>query len=156
MPAKKSAKPSPKARPARVRALDRIPALQAAGGDAAVLDRLYTVIRGRRGADPEKSYVARLFAKGRMKIAQKVGEEGVETALAAAAGSRLELVGESADLLFMLLVLWSECGVKPADVFAELARREGRSGIDEKKSRADVKVPARTRAPSRTKLKAQR
>jgi phosphoribosyl-ATP pyrophosphohydrolase len=124
--------------------------------DAAVLDRLYTVIHGRRGADPDKSYVARLFAKGRLKIAQKVGEEGVETALAAAAGTRHELVGESADLLFMLLVLWSECGVKPADVFAELARREGHSGIDEKKSRADVKVPARTKAPARSKSRAKR
>jgi phosphoribosyl-ATP pyrophosphohydrolase len=124
--------------------------------DAAVLDRLHTVIRGRRGADPDKSYVARLFAKGRLKIAQKVGEEGVETALAAAAGTRQELVGESADLLFMLLVLWSECGVKPAEVFAELARREGRSGIDEKKSRADVKVPARTKAPARGKSRVKR
>lgn len=144
MPAKK---PAPKA---------RIRPRQPAAGGPAVLDRLYTVIRGRRGADPEKSYVARLYAKGRLKIAQKVGEEGVETALAAAAGSRLELVGESADLLFMLMVLWSECGVKPADVFAELARREGRSGIDEKKSRSDVKVSARKTASSRTKPRAQR
>lgn len=131
MPARKpvrTAKPRPPAQPP---------------GDAAVIERLYTVIRGRRGADPEQSYVARLYAKGRLKIAQKVGEEGVETALAAAAGTKADVVGESADLLFMLLVLWSECGVRPADVFAELARREGRSGIDEKKSRTDIRVPAR-------------
>ncbi len=137
MPARKPVKPAPKAKPTAVSAPGTKPS------DPAVIDRLYAVIRGRRGADPDKSYVARLYAKGRLKIAQKVGEEGVETALAAVAGNRKELVGESADLLFMLMVLWSECGVKPADVFAELARREGRSGIDEKKSRADVRIPAR-------------
>jgi len=134
MSAKKSAQSAPRPRTSR-----------AGAGDVAVVDRLYTVIRSRRGADPAKSYVARLYAKGRLKIAQKVGEEGVETALAAAAGDRSDLIGESADLLFMLLVLWSDCGVRPAEIFAELARREGRSGIDEMKSRADVKVPARTK-----------
>lgn len=137
MPSRKPAKPTTKAKPTAVSAPKTKPS------DSAVIERLHAVIRGRRGADPEKSYVARLYAKGRVKIAQKVGEEGVETALAAVAGNRKELVGESADLLFMLMVLWSECGVKPADVFAELARREGRSGIDEKKSRADVRITAR-------------
>ncbi len=142
MPAKKPVKPASKARAQRAKPSARSVPPKASASDAAVLDRLYAVIRSRRGADPEKSYVARLYAKGRLKIAQKVGEEGVETALAAATGSRKELVGESADLLFMLLVLWSERRVKPADVFAELARREGRSGIDEKKSRTDIRVPA--------------
>lgn len=137
MPSRKPAKPATKAKPTAVSAPKTKPS------DSAVIERLHAVIRGRRGADPEKSYVARLYAKGRVKIAQKVGEEGVETALAAVAGNRKELVGESADLLFMLMVLWSECGVKPADVFTELARREGRSGIDEKKSRADVRITAR-------------
>lgn len=118
-------------------------ASRSSAGDAAVLERLYDVIRDRRGADPDKSYVARLYAKGRPKIAQKVGEEGVETALAAVSGNKKDLVSESADLLFMLLVLWADCRVKPAQVYAELERREGRSGIDEKKSRADVRVSAK-------------
>ncbi len=101
----------------------------------AVIDRLFAVIESRRGGDPKTSYVAKLFSKGRRKIAQKVGEEAVETVIAAIDKDRGEVVKESADLLFLLMVLWAELDLKPADVFAELARREGTSGIAEKKAR---------------------
>ena len=103
--------------------------------DKDVVERLYAVIRARRGADPDGSYTAGLFAAGREKIAQKVGEEAVETVIAGAAGKRDELVRESADLIYHLLVLWAETGIVPDDVCAELARREGTSGIAEKAGR---------------------
>lgn len=99
------------------------------------LARLEAIIAARRGADPESSYVARLNAKGLGKIAQKLGEEAVETVIAAMAESREELVGEAADLLFHLLVLLSAKDIPLADVLAELDRREGTSGIAEKASR---------------------
>ncbi|MBC7953574.1 MAG: phosphoribosyl-ATP diphosphatase [Rhodospirillaceae bacterium] len=99
------------------------------------IDSLFQVIAARQGADPETSYTAKLFAKGRKKIAQKVGEEAVETALAAMVEGPEGVTSESADLLYHLLVLWAECGVKPDDVWAELNKRAGISGIDEKNSR---------------------
>ena len=105
------------------------------GSDAAVMDRVYSVIEGRRGADPETSFVAKMLAAGRQRIAQKVGEEAVETVIAATAGDRGETVRESADVLFFLMVLWCEMGVRPEEVFAELSRREGTLGIDEKNAR---------------------
>ncbi|CAA7613467.1 Phosphoribosyl-ATP pyrophosphatase [Candidatus Terasakiella magnetica] len=104
--------------------------------DSKILDDLYTVIASRRGTDPEKSYTAKLFARGRGKIAQKFGEEAVETVVAALSEGKDELIGESADTLYHLLVLWADCGVEPAKVWAELSRRAGTSGIDEKKARA--------------------
>lgn len=100
-----------------------------------VLDTLYTVIAGRKGADPSASYTAKLFAKGPEKITQKLGEEAVETIIAALVKGKPEIVSESADLLYHLLVLWADKGVLPADVWAELSRREGISGIAEKASR---------------------
>ena len=103
--------------------------------DAQVVERLYALILSRRGADPAFSYTAKLFAKGRRKIAQKVGEEAVEAVIAAVDEGRKDLIGESADLLYHLMVLWADCGISPADVYAELARREGTSGVDEKKLR---------------------
>ena len=103
--------------------------------DSTVLERLYAAIEARRGADPDESYTARLFARGPEKIAQKLGEEAVETVIAAVAGRRGEVVTESADLLYHLLVAWAEAGVAPGDVWAELARREGVSGIAEKRAR---------------------
>lgn len=103
--------------------------------DIRVLERLYAVIETRRGADPEGSWTARLFAQGLPKIAQKTGEEAIETVIAALGGEPAEVVAESADLLYHLLVLWAATGVEPAAVWAELARREGRSGVDEKKAR---------------------
>jgi phosphoribosyl-ATP pyrophosphohydrolase len=102
-------------------------------GDA--LERLWQVIEARRGADPETSYTAKLFARGTAKIAQKFGEEAVEAVIEGVRGDRAALVGESADVLYHLCVLWAACGVAPAYVAAELARREGASGIAEKKAR---------------------
>src|SRR6202047_1719010 len=102
------------------------------------LDRLWQVIQSRRAADPESSYTARLFARGRAKIAQKLGEEAVETIIEGVGDSPAGLVGESADLLYHLVVLWPPAGFSPADVAAELTRREGTSGIAEKRARANL------------------
>ena len=107
----------------------------AAGGDEHVLDRLYLVIDSRKGADPDTSYTARLFSRGRQQIAKKVGEEAVEALIEGIRGDRPKLVGESADLLYHLLTLWAAVGVKPQAVWTELARREGLSGIAEKAAR---------------------
>ncbi len=97
-----------------------------------ILDRLYAVIESRRGADPETSRTARYFDLGRAKIAQKVGEEAVETVIEAVRGDRGRLVEESADLLYHLLVLWADAGVTPDDVRAALARREGKPDASER------------------------
>jgi phosphoribosyl-ATP pyrophosphohydrolase len=102
------------------------------------LDRLWQVIQSRRGADPQSSYTARLFSRGRIKIAQKLGEEAVEAVIEGVRDNRTALVGESADLLYHLLVLWAAAGVSPLDVAAELTRREGTSGIEEKRARANL------------------
>ncbi len=99
------------------------------------LDRLYETVLARRTADPDSSYVAKLTARGRHKIAQKVGEEGVETALAAVSDDRAGIISESADLLFHLTILWADAGITPADIAGELARREGVSGLAEKAAR---------------------
>ena len=99
------------------------------------LDALEAVIRQRRGADPDSSYIARLSAKGRAKIAQKLGEEAVETVIAAIQDDREALKAEAADLVFHLLVLLADAGLTLDDVRAELARREGVSGIAEKAAR---------------------
>ncbi|MES1240310.1 MAG: bifunctional phosphoribosyl-AMP cyclohydrolase/phosphoribosyl-ATP diphosphatase HisIE [Acidobacteriota bacterium] len=86
---------------------------------------LAAVIAGRKGADPESSYTARLLAQGIERIAQKVGEEGVETAIAAVAGRRNALAGEAADLLYHLLVLLEASGIRPDEIGEELLRRHG-------------------------------
>jgi phosphoribosyl-ATP pyrophosphohydrolase len=101
----------------------------------AVLDRLAQVIAGRRRAGPDTSYTARLFAGGRAAIAAKLREEAEETAQAALTAGPQRVAAESADLLYHLLVLWAETGVAAADVWAELARREGTSGLAEKAAR---------------------
>lgn len=104
-------------------------------GDSAVLDRLFAVIEDRRGADPETSYTAKLFAEGDSRIAQKFGEEAVETLIAALSDEAPSLAAESADLLYHLLVLWAAKGLRPADVWLLLEDREGVSGLDEKAAR---------------------
>ncbi len=100
-----------------------------------LVDRLFATIESRKNGDPDKSYVAKMHGRGLNKIAEKLGEEAIETIVAAVAKDKGETVAESADLLFHLMVLWSAKGIKPADVFGELARREGLSGIEEKKGR---------------------
>jgi phosphoribosyl-ATP pyrophosphohydrolase len=99
------------------------------------LDRLFAVIKSRQGADPATSYTAKLFSQGTLKIAKKLGEEGVETALAAVAQDKTCLAAESADLLYHLLVLWAACGLTPDDAYKALEARANRSGIEEKASR---------------------
>ncbi|TVQ56719.1 MAG: phosphoribosyl-ATP diphosphatase [Rhodobacteraceae bacterium] len=105
-------------------------------GDPAVLTRLALTIAARRGADPATSHTARLLAEGPARCAQKFGEEAFETAIAAATGDREGLTAEAADALYHLLVTLEAAGVSFDAVLAELARREGVSGVAEKASRA--------------------
>lgn len=99
------------------------------------LTRLEHTITARKGTDPAASYVAQLHNRGVPVMARKLGEEAVEAAVAALSGSREELVGEAADVLFHLMVLLSGKDIALAEVLAELDRREGVSGIEEKASR---------------------
>lgn len=99
------------------------------------LERIAAVINARKGGDATKSYVARLLAEDEDAVLRKVGEEATEVILAAKSGERLELVRETADLWFHCLILLARQGLGPADVLAELHRREGISGIDEKAAR---------------------
>jgi phosphoribosyl-ATP pyrophosphohydrolase len=110
----------------------------ATGEFGPALERLWQVIQSRRGADPETSYTARLFSRGRAKIAQKLGEEAVETVIEGVGNNPAALVGESADLLYHLLVLWAAAGISPADVAVELTRRDGTSGLAEKRGRSNL------------------
>lgn len=102
--------------------------------DGSILDRLFVTIASRRGGDPSLSYTAKLFEAGTARIAQKLGEEAVETVIAAVKGES-GLIGESADLLYHLLVLWADAGVAPADIWTAVEARMGTSGIAEKRAR---------------------
>ena len=102
---------------------------------AGVLARLFATIEARKGADPASSYVASLLAKGGDAILKKIGEEATETVMASKDGVPARVTAELADLWFHCLVLLAHHGLSPADVLAELERREGRSGHDEKASR---------------------
>ena len=99
------------------------------------LERIAATIEERKGGDPEKSYVAKLFASGDDAILKKIGEEATEMVLAAKSGERLQIVHETADLWFHSLIVLARYGLGPADVLAEMHRREGISGIDEKARR---------------------
>jgi phosphoribosyl-ATP pyrophosphohydrolase len=101
-----------------------------------IFERLAALLEERKGADPGSSYVAGLYHKGRARIAQKVGEEGVEVALAAVGDDADELINEMADLWFHSLVLLTDADLSPTDVLAELERRSGLSGLEEKARRA--------------------
>ena len=100
-----------------------------------ILERLYDVIQERRKGNPDKSYIAKRMQQGTAKIAQKVGEEAVETVIAAMQNDKEEVIKESADLLFHWLLLLADRGITIADVMAELEHREGISGLDEKAHR---------------------
>ena len=100
-----------------------------------VLQRLEATLASRKGADPSTSYTAKLFAKGPDSILKKIGEESAELIMAAKDGKRLYIVRESADLVYHILVLLAFYGMSIEDVSQEMRRREGISGIDEKKSR---------------------
>jgi len=106
-----------------------------------MITHLENIIKERRSADPESSYVAKLATKGRAKTAQKLGEEAVESVIAAMSDDKNEMVKESADLVFHLLVLLADMGIKWDDVLKELARREGVSGLAEKAARPDSQLP---------------
>ena len=99
------------------------------------IDRLFSLIKSRKGRDANKSYTAELLKAGVERCARKFGEESLEAALAAVAGNEKEIAAESADVLYHLLVLWAACGIAPKDVYTVLAAREGRSGHEEKASR---------------------
>lgn len=107
----------------------------AADPDARVLDQLFAVIEARKGSPAEASYTAKLLLAGTPKIARKVGEEAVEVVVAALS-ERDRLAAESADLLYHLLVLWADAGLRPEEVWAELERRQGTSGLTEKALRS--------------------
>ena len=96
-----------------------------------VLSRLASVIESRKGGDPDASYVARLFHKGTDTVLKKVGEEATETVMAGKDGDAQKIVYEVADLWFHSMLLLAQFGLKPADVLAELERREGQSGLEE-------------------------
>lgn len=101
------------------------------------LARLDATIAARLGADPETSWTAKLLAKGPEKCAEKFGEEAIEAVIEAVKGDRARLTSEAADVLYHLLVMCAAQGVRLADIEAELARREGVSGLDEKASRSN-------------------
>ena len=118
----------------------RAPAGQTAWADQAApaghaLDAIAATLEQRKTADASSSYVASLYAKGREKILQKLGEEAIETVLAGSADDHTQITYETADLWFHSLVLLADAGLSPADVLAELARREGVSGLAEKAAR---------------------
>ena len=96
-----------------------------------LLERLAGVIESRKSADPDKSYVARLYAKGLDAILKKIGEEATETVMAAKDGDRQRIVGEVADLWFHSMIALAQFGLTPNDVLQELERREGLSGLEE-------------------------
>jgi phosphoribosyl-ATP pyrophosphohydrolase len=140
------AKKTLKIAPARGKAKPRPPSKFAAvavpppgdAPDARVLDRLWGTVLSRKDSDPALSHSARLLSRGTAKIAQKFGEEAVECLIEAVGGHRTALIGESADVLYHLLVLWVDAGLRPEQIWAELARREGMSGITEKAARKPV------------------
>jgi phosphoribosyl-ATP pyrophosphohydrolase len=107
------------------------------------LDRLFATIASRKGADADGSYTASLFARGRGRIAQKLGEEATETVIAAMGQNARAIVPEAADLLYHLFVLLADAGLTLDDVRAELARREGTSGHDEKAARGPIPLSFR-------------
>ena len=102
-----------------------------------IIKRLADLLEQRKAADPNTSYVAMLYSKGMDSILKKVGEEAAETIIAAKGGNRDEMIYETADLWFHSMVMLAKANLKPQDVLDELARREGLSGIDEKKARSE-------------------
>ncbi len=129
-----AAKAAPKAK-RQAKAKDQPRPTVPAALSGSVLDRLWAVVMDRRSADPAHSHSARLLSRGTSKVAQKFGEEAVECLIEAVSGNNPALISESADVLYHLLVMWVAAGIEPADVWSELERREGISGVIEKASR---------------------
>ena len=144
-PAEADRSPSPPKRPTKKQAATKKAVRQSrgaaarvadlSGATAGVLDRLFEVVTERRDADPAISHSARLLSRGTAKVAQKFGEEAVECLIEAVSGNGAKLIGESADVLYHLIVLWVDAGLQASEVWSELQRREGTSGIAEKASR---------------------
>lgn len=123
------------------------------GADATILDRLWHTVEDRRDTgDVLHSHSARLLSRGTAKVAQKLGEEAVECVIEATQGHRDATILESADLLYHLMIVWVDAGIRPEEVWAELARREGISGIAEKAARRDRPTGGLVRAARTTKL----
>jgi phosphoribosyl-ATP pyrophosphohydrolase len=99
------------------------------------IDELYATIQARKNAGAKTSYTAKLLAAGVAQCAKKLGEEGVEAALAAVGGKKKEIIAESADVLYHLLVMWTACGIEPKAVYDALEARRARSGLSEKRAR---------------------
>ena len=137
-PAKPKKQRKPKKRLVRVKDAEgpRQPPPLAIRPGEEVLHRLWSVVMSRRDADPAASHSARLLSRGTAKVAQKFGEEAVECLIEAVAGNQSAVIAESADVLYHLIVLWVASGITPNEVWDELKRREGISGIAEKASRA--------------------
>jgi len=139
--ATKPTKPTKRAlRPAKSHPLEHVqpsglPLPSTPNADATVLDRLARTVESRKGGDASRSHSARLLSRGTPKIAQKLGEEAVETVIEATRRNRSATIAESADLLYHLIILWVDAGIPAHEVWAELTRREGTSGIDEKAAR---------------------
>lgn len=127
-------KPSAKKTTVAKRRLSLPPPLQDAP-DARVLDQLWGTVLTRSTASPNESHSARLLSRGTGKVAQKFGEEAVECVIEAVAKNRTALIGESADVLYHLLVLWVDAGLRPEEIWSELKRRENMSGLAEKAAR---------------------
>ncbi len=111
---------------------DKAPA-DAAG--SATLDTLFATVKSRIGANPETSYTAKLLGRGIDKCAQKLGEEAVETVIAAVQKDRVNVISESADLLYHWLVILAALDIEPNEVYAEIVRRQGLSGLEQKEAR---------------------
>lgn len=109
------------------------------GDIAGILETLYGLVQARHGASTESSYTSRLLQMGAPAIAKKLGEEAVETVIEAVRDDKDSLVAESTDLLYHLVVLWHACGVTPAQIEAEIQKRKGKSGLQEKAERTDSK-----------------
>jgi len=105
------------------------------------IERLYLAVLAAKDLDPSRSRTARLFQHGTAKIAKKVAEEAIEVAIDAVSGNTQAVVRESADLIYNLTVLWAEAGVRPEDVWREMARREQLLGIAEKLPKSSSKLP---------------
>jgi len=114
-----------------------------------ILERLADVVESRKGADPSASYVSRLLAEGEDAVLKKLAEEATETVMACKDGDRRRIVSETADLWFHCLILLAHYGLRPSDVLAELRRREGISGLDEKAARSKDARLKREHRPGR-------
>jgi phosphoribosyl-ATP pyrophosphohydrolase len=108
-----------------------LPRVLELGGSPEVLNRLWVIIESRKNADPDVSHSARLLGRGTARVAQKLGEEAIECLIEAMAGNRAGLIGESADVLYHLLVTWVDAGIRPEEVWQELQHRERVSNLTE-------------------------